>query len=212
MNSRNLHKFIGNTDELINWNEVITACQLQKDTADHNSVSAVMDRVDDDLQSGYSNIEFKNPLDDNAQQKLAGSYYDLMSIWKNGKYRLEDIEWYDYYPGQHFDISVQDKFSLLVNAVPLRVFISEVYPGKMVPYHWDIEDFELEWQELGELVRYVCFIQKPEPGHILILDEHCFYNEPQNNVYQWSDRKDWHSGINIGWEPYYLFHFLGYKP
>jgi hypothetical protein len=211
MNSRNLHNFIGSTKELIDWDEVINVCQSQKDNADHNSVVSVMERVEDDIESGQLFKQFENPVDDLEQKKLAGSYYDLMGIWKNANYRLEDIEWYDYYPINHFDVSIQNTFAELVNAKPLRVFVSEVWPGKMVPYHWDIEDCELEWQNLGELVRYVCFIQQPEPGHLLLLDEHCFYNEPQHNVYQWSDRKDWHAGINVGWKPYYLFHFLGYK-
>jgi hypothetical protein len=211
MTSRYTHTLVGTTSGLIDWKDVILACQSQKQKADHNSVVTVMDRVEDDLQSGYSNKEFKNPLDTQEQKQLAGSYYDLIDIWKNANYRLEDIEWYDYYPGEHIDISVQTIFGEIVNAKPLRVFVSELYPGKMVPYHWDIEDYELEWQKLGELVRYVCFIEKPKPGHILILDEHCFYNEPEHNIYQWKDRKNWHAGINVGWEPYYLFHFLGYK-
>lgn len=207
---RNLHEFIGSTEGLIDWDEVIALCKSATD-ADHNSVSAVVDRVEEHVGSGEAFGDYKEHMTQDDIKDLTGSYYDLIDIWKAAGYRIEDIEWYDYYPGQHFDISVRDKFAELVQAKPLRVFISEIHPGKYVPYHWDIEDCEKEWRELGELVRYVCFIQDQKPGHIFTLDEHCFYNEAKHNVYRWNTRKDWHAGANCGFEPYYLFHFLGYK-
>jgi hypothetical protein len=205
------HKFITSTESVINWDEVILSCQ-NSPNPDRNSVSTVMERVDDNIESGEL---FKDADIQVKQEDVTGltqSYYDLISIWEKANYRLSDIEWYDYYPGQHFDYSVQQKFEELVGAKPLRVFVSEVRPGKMVPYHWDIEDFEVEWVKLGEMVRYVCFMQEQEPGHLLFLDEEIMYGLPKNSIYQWRSRKNWHAGVNCGFKPYYLFHYLGYKP
>jgi hypothetical protein len=89
------------------------------------------------------------------------------------------------------------------------VFISEVMPGQCVPYHWDVEDHEEEWLKIGPLVRYVCFVDKPKFGHVLIVDQECFYNAEQHQIYQWNNYRDYHAGTNCGSKPYYLFHFLG---
>ena len=203
------HKFITSTESVINWDEVILSCQ-NSPNPDRNSVSTVMERVDDNIESGEL---FKDADIQVKQEDVTGltqSYYDLISIWEKANYRLSDIEWYDYYPGQHFDYSVQQKFEELVGAKPLRVFVSEVRPGVTVPYHWDLEDKEKEWKDL-DLVRYVCFMQEQQPGHFLMVDEHCFYNEKKHSIYQWKHRKNWHAAANSGFETYYLFHFLGYK-
>jgi hypothetical protein len=189
------HKFITSTQGIINWDEVILACQQSADP-DHNTVTSVVDRSEAEAA---------------GDQELLQSYRDVIGNWEKAGYDLKQIEWYDYYPGKHFDYSIQEKFEELVGAKPLRVFVSEVWPGKMVPYHWDIEDFEAEWVKLGEMVRYVCFMQEQEPGHLFMLDEEIMYGMPKHSIYQWHSRKNWHAGANCGFKPYYLFHYLGYK-
>ena len=184
--------YIGTTKDLIDWDSIVLG--ITPRTGDYNSVKSVVDRSE-------SNWE-----DDPA---LLGSYHEIIGTWQKAKYDLNNIEWWDYYPGEHFDIAVQTKFASLVNAEPLRVFVSEVMPGQCVPYHWDIEDHEAEWLKLGSLVRYVCFIDKPQFGHVFILGEECFYNAEQYQVYKWDNYRDYHAGTNCGSEPYYLFHFLG---
>ena len=124
-------------------------------------------------------------------------------------YNLEEIYWHDYYPGEHFDIEIQNKFAKLVNAQPLRVFVSEVDPGRNVPYHWDVEDKEEEWLSLGELKRWVCFIDKPRWGNVLILENQCFHNEIQGSIYEWDNYRSHHAGTSMGIHKQYLFHFLG---
>jgi hypothetical protein len=206
----NAHTFIGSTTDLIDWNSIIDAIKDRSD-GDFNSVASVMERVDSDIASG--NVFEVNNVDVTSTdtEELVESYYDLLGIWTKANYRLADIQWYDYYPHTHFDNSVTDKFSELVNAKPLRTFISKVLPGRIVPYHWDIEDMEIEWNKLGEMVRYVCFMHDPIPGQILALDEYCFYDAPKDAVYQWKSRKNWHAAANCSTAPYYLYHFLGYK-
>lgn len=206
----NNHRYIGSTQGIIEWDSIIEIIKGRTD-GDFNSVESVMERVDSEIATGDVFEENNVEISSENTEDLVDSYYDLMSIWKQANYRLADIQWYDYYPGTHFDISVQDRFANLVGANPLRTFVSEVRPGRIVPYHWDIEDMEVEWNKLGEMVRYICFMHDPNPGQILVLDEYCFYNPPKHAVYQWHHRKNWHAAANCGKTPYYLYHFLGYK-
>jgi len=190
--SISMTKYVGSTKDLIDWDSVIAS--IIPRSGDYNSVTSVVDRS----ESNWSDVP-----------ELLGSYHEIIDTWQKANYDLTNIEWWDYYPGQHFDVSIQNKFAEFVNAEPLRVFISEVMPGQCVPYHWDVEDHEEEWLKLGTLVRYVCFIDKPKFGHVLIIDQECFYNTEQHLVYEWDNYKYHHAGTNCGTDPYYLFHFLG---
>jgi hypothetical protein len=183
----------GTTSGIIDWNLIIES--IVPKTGDHNNVTSVVNRSD------------KEATDN---QQLLNSYRGIIDTWKQANYNLKNIEWWDYYPGKHFDISIQEKFADLVNADPKRVFVSELFPGHNVPYHWDVEDKEQEWLAAGDrLVRYVCFIDKPKFGHVLILEDECFYNIDQHSIYEWSSYRSHHAGTNCGSTPYYLFHFLG---
>jgi hypothetical protein len=184
-------KKIGTTNDIIDWDEVVNLC-INSNTGDRNTPQAVIDR---------SNAE--------AEGALLESYHEVLNVWINAGYNLKEIEWNDYYPGHHFDISVQEKFADLVNADPLRVFVSEVMPGRNVPYHWDVEDHEQEWLKHGTIERWVCFIDKPQWGSVLILEDQAFHCIPQHTVYKWDNYKSWHAGTNCGTAPQYLFHFIG---
>jgi len=188
-------KYVGSTENLIDWGSIVKICKSRND-GDFNSVTTVVDRSESSWQE---------------DQDLLGSYREVIKIWTDAGYALEKIQWYDYYPGTHFDIEVQNKFADLVNADPRRVFVSELWPGRCVPYHWDVEDKEKEWLAEGDLVRYVCFMEKPQFGHVLIIENDIFYNTKQHDVWEWDNYRNWHAGANCGSEPYYLFHFLG-KP
>lgn len=188
--------FLGNTGDTIDWDSVIRLCQSSNDP-DKNTVTSVIDRSEADA------------ADDN---KLLGYYHNVIGTWKSAGYKLEDIVWYDYYPGRHFPLEVQTKFSEIVQAYPLRVFISEVLPGKVVPYHWDVEDKEDQWlDKYGMLYRYVCCIDKPRPASVLVFDEEALYYNKQGDIFQWNSYKDYHSAANGGEFPQYYFHFLGHK-
>ena len=182
-------KRVGSTVGLINWNSIIE--KIVPRSGDYNSPSTVTDRVKDD-----PNVNL-------------GYYKEIMNTWQQSNYDFKNIEWWDYYPGEHFDISIQNIFADIVKAIPRRVFISEIMPGQSVPYHWDVEDNEEEWLKEGELVRYVCFIDNPKFAHVFILEDHCFYNVTQGEIYQWNHYRNYHAGTNAGEGAYYLFHFLG---
>lgn len=185
-------KLVGTTLGQIDWTKVLS--DIQPHAGDHNTVTSVVDR---------SEGQHKQDED-----KLS-EYRGIIDTWKTAGYDLTQIEWWDYYPGEHFDIEVQNVFERMFNAMPRRVFISEVRPGQVVPYHYDVEDKEAEWLAEGNLVRYVCFIDKPQFGHVLILEDECFYNVKEHEIYKWDNYRSFHAGANCGTTPYYLFHFLG---
>jgi hypothetical protein len=187
-----MSKRVGSTLGLVDWDKVIS--DIQPHAGDFNSVNSVVDRSEAEAV---------------GDQGLLNSYREIISTWENAGYDLTQIQWHDYYPGEHFDIAVQQVFEQMFNITPRRVFVSEVLPGRMVPYHWDVEDHEQEWLAEGKLVRYVCFIDKPKFGHVLILEDECFYNIEQHEIYEWNQYRSHHAGTNCGSEPYYLFHFLG---
>ena len=183
--------YVGSSKNIIDWNSVLT--EIVPKSGDFNTPIAVIERANTDPSSADT------------------SYYDgIMETWKKANYDFKNIQWYDYYPGEHFSLDVQTKFADLVNADPLRVFISEVWPGHCVPYHWDVEDNEEQWLKEGQLIRYVCFIDRsPGFAHALILEDECFYGVPQHTIYKWDNYRSFHAGTNAGEYPYYLFHFLG---
>ena len=185
-------KLVGTTEGLVDWDKVIA--DIQHHAGDHNTVTSVVDRSE-----GQHNQD---------ESKLS-EYRGIISTWQKAGYDLTQIEWWDYYPGEHFDIKVQHVFEQMFSITPRRVFISEVMPGQCVPYHYDVEDKEAEWLEQGGLVRYVCFIDKPQFGHVLILEDECLYNVKTHEVYKWDNYRSFHAGTNCGTTPYYLFHFLG---
>lgn len=188
--------YIGNTGDRIDWNAVITMCQHRNDP-DKNTVTSVVDRSEAEA------------IGDN---KLLDSYRSVIGNWQKAGYNLDEIVWYDYYPGHHFPVEVQEIFAEIIGATPLRVFISEVMPGKIVPYHWDVEDKEEEWlAEYGMLYRYVCCIDKPRPASVMVFDKEALYYNTQGDIFQWDSYKDYHSAANGGEFPQYYFHFLGYK-
>lgn len=186
-------KYFGSTQGIIDWDPIVKICE-QCTTGDKNTVVSVVDR---------SEAEAEGPL--------LQSYRGIIDTWTEAGYDLKDIYWHDYYPGEHFDIEIQTKFADLVNADPLRVFVSDVAPGRNVPYHWDVEDKEEEWLAQGDLKRWVCFIDKPRWGNVLILEDECFYNVEQGEIWEWDNYRSHHAGTVLGQHHQYLFHFLG-KP
>ena len=186
-------KFFGSTQSIIDWDPIVDLC-AKSSTGDYNSVKTVVDRSEGNWKD--------NP-------ELLGSYHNVINTWDEAGYNLEEIQWWDYYPGEHFDIEIQNKFAKLVNAQPLRVFVSDVAPCNNVPYHWDVEDNEEEWLKLGKLKRWVCFMDIPRWGNVLILEDQCFHNVAQGDIWEWDDYRSHHAGTSMGVHHQYLFHFLG---
>jgi hypothetical protein len=131
-------KRIASTLGVIDWKSIIDS--IKPKSGDFNNPASVIERSSTD------------PIVI-ADGDLTSSYVKIMDTWRKAKYDLKNIQWYDYYPVEHYDIDVQTKFADLVGADPRRVFISEVWPGHCVPYHWDVEDHAAEGLKEGPLVR-----------------------------------------------------------
>lgn len=126
-------------------------------------------------------------------------------------YDESTVEYRHYQGEKHFNGETVTKFGDLVNATPLMCWISEVRPGKCIPWHWDINPWEQEHKQLGELVRYFCFLSKPQPGHIFVTSTDAYYMEKQGAIYQYEDLHQWHAGANVGLAPKFLLTFTGYR-
>jgi hypothetical protein len=92
--SISMTKYVGSTKDLIDWDSVIAS--IIPKSGDYNSVTSVVDRS----ESNWSDVP-----------DLLGSYHEIIYTWQKANYDLTNIEWWDYYPGQHFDIDIQNKFA-----------------------------------------------------------------------------------------------------
>lgn len=189
--SKNKGLLLLTTKNLIDWDVLLS--KIVHQSGDLVSMSAVLEK---------SNEAYRNP-------ELLKSYHSIAQTWISAGYDLKNVKWHDYYPGEHFDKSIETTFEKLTNSKARRVWISEIMPGMTAPYHWDVEDYESIWLAEGDLVRYTCFIEKPTDGHIFVLDDQHFYNAPQHSIVKWKNYKQYHAGANCGFTPFYLFHFLG---
>jgi len=142
-------------------------------------------------------------------------YYDaanqIKESLKDAGYTDQMIEFRNYFSGQHFDEKYTEIFAEFVNAKPLFCNVNEIRPGKCLPWHWDINSSLEEQSKLGELVRFICFLSKPAPGHIFVTDEDAYYMEPQGAIYQYSDMHMWHAGSNVGLVPKFVLTLTAYR-
>ncbi len=126
-------------------------------------------------------------------------------------YNEHTVEYRHYQAGKHFDRKYENMIADAVGCTPLMCWISEIRPGKCTPWHWDINPWEREHKQLGQLVRYFCFLSAPAPGHVFVTEHDAYYNEPQGSVYQYADLHSWHAGSNVGLKPKFLLTLTGYK-
>jgi len=136
---------------------------------------------------------------------------ELAEMWKNAGYKTihegGNAGWDMYLPGTNFSEEIALQFANWLGLTNYtNVWISRIHPGKMAPWHWDVTDNETTLKG-KEIVRYHCHMTEPEVGHVLIVDNHCLYNQQIGNTYQWDSRTSWHAGANCGMTPKYLFNF-----
>jgi len=181
-------KYVGNTGNLINWDEVIE--QLRGQPPAHTG-------PDNSMSDPDNIVGFKEILDN----------------WnKAGVKKLSEggtNNWDMYLPSKNFDQTVVDKFSEIVQADVLFAWISNIHPGCMAHWHWDTSSKEDYFNSVPNMVRYCCFINKPTYGHVFMTSDLAFAYSNQGDIFEWPSRKLWHGGVNFGFEEKYTFHFLG---
>lgn len=174
--------YLGNCSDRIDWDSIIKQCQ----TSDPEYVGP-SHKKDDDLPG----LE------------------EVAAIWEKGNYKnVADggtVGWNMYMPGKQFDERSIEIFCEIYGIEDYHTaWISEITVGNFAPWHWDVNDHEEELSKLPAKVRYHCHIGKPKFGHIFIVQDKCFYNQPQGSTYRWGDRRYWHAGTNCGLEPKYI--------
>jgi hypothetical protein len=134
----------------------------------------------------------------------------IFDLWKRSNYFSEDIEWYNYYSGKDFDSIFSDIFSNEFNASPLKVWVSKIMPGKCFPRHWDVDEIEYNIND-DQFLRYQLFLSEYKFGHVFILENNIITNQQSGDVWKWRNHRIWHGGVNLGFEPKYIFNYLGIK-
>jgi hypothetical protein len=138
-------------------------------------------------------------------------YNEIHTMWQTANFNMSAIKWTNYYPGKHFNNTIVEQVAEHLNVGIHRSWISRIDPGFFAPWHWDVDDNEDEYLQKGNPVRYSCFIEEPAHGHIFIVGDNYYYNQPKGTLIKWDNYKDWHSGINAGMTPKYMFHLLAYQ-
>ena len=130
-------------------------------------------------------------------------FEEMKKLYTDSDYLLYSAEWINYYPERDFDKEWVTKFG---NAIGhpryARAWVSKIEPGKTAPWHWDLDDYELEYIKDGELVRFMCKMNPGGVGQVTILGNHVVKAE-QGDVFQWPDYRMWHGSVNCGLTPKY---------
>jgi len=182
-------KVLENTLSTIDWNDVLS----NLGEGDKRDVAKIWDN--------------KASLPDTPSYN---AYKEVFERCEKAGYRISDIYWYDYFSGKNYPESVDNEFAKFTGSTFLRSWISRVDPGRNVPYHWDVDDRADEWKELGELIRFTCFIDAPKWGSAFIIEDELFYGLEQGTIVEWNSWDSYHAATVAGKEPQYLYHFLGY--
>jgi hypothetical protein len=182
--------YIGNTKNIIDWDSIVDSLKGQPPA--HTG-------PDNSLADPDSIVGFQKILD---QWNSVG----VKTLTEGGT-----NNWNVYLPGKNFDNTVIEKFCDFVGADVTVAWIANIIPGCMAHWHWDTSGKEDVFDSIPNMVRYCCFIMKPQPGHVFMTNEYVFSYTSQGDVYEWADRKMWHGGVNFGFEEKYMFHFIGPK-
>jgi hypothetical protein len=137
-------------------------------------------------------------------------YSKIHNMWKEAQFNEAAMKWTNYYPGKHFSEDIVNAVASELNLVVFRSWISRVDPGFFAPWHWDVDDHEEEYLKVAPIVRYSCFITPPQMGHIFILGDAYYFKQPQGTLLRWNTYRDWHTGINAGLKPKFMFHIVGH--
>jgi hypothetical protein len=172
-----------NTNNQIDWETVLKKCKLSTGTTMRYNLECFPDTPE---------------------------FSELDKLWQNAGYsrNQSSIEWTNYFK-EDFGQEVVDVFQNIVQAKPLMAWVSKIRPGHMAPWHYDAHQHIEEFKKQGNLVRYTCYIQEPQHGHISIVGESAIYKPAKGSIYQWPTYDEWHCGINGGLTDKYMFNYWG---
>lgn len=131
-----------------------------------------------------------------------------INLWEKAGYKNTldggNSEWLMFYPGLNFDERIVEIYCDFLNVSGMNAcWISMIRPGMMAPWH--IDQHELKNQNK---TRYHTHIGAPQMGHIFMMEDDYFINQPQGATYKWNDVYAWHAGINGGKTPKFMLNFI----
>jgi len=133
-------------------------------------------------------------------------YAEILKLWNDSNFNTNSVKWTNYYDTKEIESELANQFYVK----PLRSWISCVEPGYMTGHHYDIDDHEQEYLQLGKIKRFSVFMSKPSIGQLFIMGDNYYYNMEQGSVLVWNNYRAWHNGINGSLINKYMFHLLGY--
>jgi hypothetical protein len=180
----------GNTNTLVDWEEIIS-------------------------NLGSGEIRSPQSIWDNKSVKdgdpVAQEYLNILKTWIDAGYNIKNIYWVDFYPETDYSAHVDKLICQKLGIKLKRSWVSRVDPGRVAPWHYDVEDRMESWKKEGHVVRYTIFIDKPKWGSVFILEDTPFYNIPQGEIYLWDRPDQYHGAASCGGDSQFLYHLIGVK-
>lgn len=173
-------------------------------------IGNIADKIDcDSLLAIVSNAEGdKREFDPKFFDLSDSRFKQITDLWERSGYTKGSIEWFNYYSGKDFPEEYTNQFSDIVNADPIKVWISRIRPGRCFPRHWDADYKEDEYKG-KDLVRYQLFLRDYVFGQVFILEDTPIIGQKKGDLWRWRNHLVWHGGSNIGFENKFIFNFLG---
>ena len=203
--------YFGNTLDKIDWSTIIDNIKHTEGFYDISrpndpiTESALREKIVNSTTEYFKTTQHK---DAEYQKFLEHQAWLVLNGWLDAGYNYKQIYWENFHTGKEIDIAIETEFAKIVNAVPLRTFITRIVPGVIAPWHYDVLP---DYSDHKNLVRYICFIHDPVPGQTISFQDKTFYNETKGTIFKWDDTKQWHAAANASLVPYYLYHFEGYE-
>lgn len=150
---------------------------------------------------GYVNGELETVTkpEDLAATKRAWSEAGYRTVSEGGS-----AEWHMFYPDINFDPTlVEDYMSFLGIEEINACWISMVKPGYCCPWHID----QHEIRSMGKH-RFHTHIGEPHMGHVFMIEDEYYIQQPQGTTFLWNDPFLWHAGFNGGRTNKWLLNFV----
>lgn len=160
-----------------------------------------------DIPGDQKNLRFFEMLSSKNQYKY------IFNQLKDANFNLNSIEWINYYPGIHYQSSVDEVVKTWLDLKGIhRAWISRVNPGFYAPWHWDVDDQEKEYLKKGSIKRYSGFLdhQLNNIAHAFVIENDYVVNTKQGEFIYWKNHRSWHAGMNAGISPKFMYHILGW--
>lgn len=134
----------------------------------------------------------------------------IYKMWEESNFNMSAIKWTNYYPDKHFDQDVTDKVCKFLGVKEHRSWISKIDPGYYAPWHWDVDDNADEYLKQGSILRYSAHMSSAHPGHAFVVGNIAHHMWEQGDIFKWDSYDNWHTGMNGGTTPKYLFNLVAY--